>query len=137
MLRFRVPSEAAKGIKVGEGQSVRQPSWHRGLRSGHRLSRRAAEESFAGDDLADGCRFVSGAHVEIEHLLPHGGEDRPVTLLAGVFLRDLQFHGLVGVGEAAEERRDRLADLKIDGAVFDLDEERCRRICRPGGWKLS
>ena len=46
-----------------------------------------------------------------------------MALLAGVLLRDLQFDGLVGVVQAGEERRDRLAHLEVDGAVLDLDDD--------------
>ena len=46
-----------------------------------------------------------------------------MTRLTGVFLRDLQLDGFVGFFEAAEEWRDRLARLKIDRAVFDLDDD--------------
>ena len=46
-----------------------------------------------------------------------------MALLAGVFLRDLQFDGFVGFFEAAEERRDRLARLEVDRAVLDLDDD--------------
>ena len=40
-----------------------------------------------------------------------------------VLLRDLQLDGLAGVLERGEERRDGFADLEIDGAVLDLDDD--------------
>ena len=44
-----------------------------------------------------------------------------MPLLAGVLLRDLQFNRLAGLLKNGEERRGRLAHLKIDWPVFDLD----------------
>src|SRR5258708_12780977 len=46
-----------------------------------------------------------------------------MPLLPGVFLRDLQFDGLVCVRHGAEERRGRLAYLEIDRAIFDLNDD--------------
>ncbi len=46
-----------------------------------------------------------------------------MTLLAGVFLGDLQFDCFVGVLQAAEKRRNGFAGLKIDWAVLDLDDD--------------
>src|SRR5438067_7676046 len=43
-----------------------------------------------------------------------------MLLLAGVFLRDLEFYRLVRAGEPGEQRRGRLTNLEIDGAIFDL-----------------
>ena len=45
-----------------------------------------------------------------------------MTLLAGVLLRDLQFDGLVGMPQRGKQRGDGLADLEVDGTVFDLDD---------------
>ena len=70
-----------------------------------------------------GCRSAVGVHVEVEHFLPHRREEDEVALLADVFLRDLELDGLVGFLEPAEERRDGLAHLEIDGAVLDLDDD--------------
>jgi hypothetical protein len=66
----------------------------------------------------DGRGLVVGAEVEVEDLLPHGGEVDEMALLAGVFLGDLDFHGLGGLLEAGEERRDGLAGLEVDGAFL-------------------
>ena len=47
-----------------------------------------------------------------------------MALLAGVLLRDLQFDGLRWyVGSAAKSGRDGLANLEVDGAVLDLDDD--------------
>ena len=46
-----------------------------------------------------------------------------MPLLAEVLLRDLQLDGLVGFLEAAEQGRSRLADLEVDRAVFDLEDD--------------
>ena len=46
-----------------------------------------------------------------------------MALLAGVFLRDLELHGLVGLGQSAEEWRDGLAGLEVDGAFLGLDDD--------------
>src|SRR5438132_4199074 len=46
-----------------------------------------------------------------------------MVLLAGVFLRDLQFDGFVRFFEAAEQRRNRFARLEVDWAMFDLDDD--------------
>src|SRR5258708_39132290 len=46
-----------------------------------------------------------------------------MPLLPGVFLRDLQFDGLVCVRHGAEERRGRLAYLEINRAIFDLNDD--------------
>ena len=51
-----------------------------------------------------------------------------MALLAGVLLRDLHFHGLVGLREAAEERRDGLARLEVDGAFLGLDDDVGREL---------
>jgi hypothetical protein len=46
-----------------------------------------------------------------------------MALLAGVLLGDLDLHGLGGVLKAGEERRNRLAGLEVDGALFGLDND--------------
>ncbi len=46
-----------------------------------------------------------------------------MALLAEVLLRDLELDGLAGVLERGEERRDGFADLEVDGAVLDLDDD--------------
>ena len=71
----------------------------------------------------DGCAAILGAEIGVERGLPHGDEEDHVALLAGVLLGDLQFDGLAGVAEGGEERGDGLADLEVDGAVLDLDDD--------------
>src|SRR5216684_65502 len=46
-----------------------------------------------------------------------------MVLLAGVFLRDLQFNGFVRFFEAAEQRRNWFARLEVDRTMFDLDDD--------------
>src|ERR1700722_3755763 len=80
-------------------------------------------EAFAFDDLLDRRTSVLRAEVGVERSLPHGNEEDHVALLAGVLLRDLQLDSLAGVLERGEERRYRFADLEVDGAVLDLDDD--------------
>ena len=51
-----------------------------------------------------------------------------MTLLAGVLLRDLDLHGLIGFGEAAEEGRNGFLRLEIDGAFLGLDDDVGREL---------
>ena len=51
-----------------------------------------------------------------------------MVLLAGVFLRDLQFDGFVRFFEAAEQRRNRFARLEVDWAIFNLDDDVVRKF---------
>ncbi len=46
-----------------------------------------------------------------------------MPLLAGVFLRDLQLYCCIRVFDPAKQRRHRLAYLKVDRAIFDLDDD--------------
>src|SRR5690348_9449408 len=88
-------------------------------------SGKAAERAVEGSafhDLLYRRVAVVRAHVEVEDGLPQRNQKNEVPLLPGVFLRDLKFDGLVGVAESGEERRGRLAHLKINGAVLDLDD---------------
>ena len=97
-------------------------------------------ERFAGEEFFDRrlCRVAgvvaTGVQVEVEHLLPHGRQVDEMALLAGVLLRDLDFHGLAGLLEAGEERRDGLAGLEIDGAFFGLDDDVGANL-PSSGWK--
>src|SRR5215467_12070162 len=45
-----------------------------------------------------------------------------MPLLAGIFLRHLQLDGFVGFLEAAEKGRNRLARLKVNRPMLDLDD---------------
>src|ERR1700686_3731877 len=46
-----------------------------------------------------------------------------MALLPGVFLSDLQFHRHVRLLQTTEERRNRLADLKINWPMLDLNND--------------
>ena len=46
-----------------------------------------------------------------------------MVLLAGVFLRNLEFDGFVRFFETAEKRRNGFPRLEIDWAVFDLNDD--------------
>ncbi len=80
-------------------------------------------ERLAGEDFLHRCGFFVGVEVEVEDLLPHGGQVDKMALLAGVFLGDFDFHGLAGLAEAGEEGRDGLAGLEVDGAFLGLDDD--------------
>jgi hypothetical protein len=43
--------------------------------------------------------------------------------LAHILLRDLKLDGFTGFVECGEQWRRGFADLEIDGAVFDLDDD--------------
>ena len=53
-------------------------------------------------DLARDYESQTGVHVEIQHLLPHRCQETEMTLLARIFLGDLQFDGLIRFLEPAE-----------------------------------
>src|SRR5271166_6611465 len=80
-------------------------------------------QKLAGEDFLDRGGLAIGVEVEVEDLLPHGGEVDEVALLAGVLLGDLDFHGLPGLRETGEERRDGLAGLEVDGAFLNLEHD--------------
>ena len=63
------------------------------------------------------------AEIGVERGLPHRNEKDHVALLAGVLLCGLHFDGLRGVLQRGEERRDWLAYLEVDRAVFDLNDD--------------
>src|ERR1700674_5200226 len=46
-----------------------------------------------------------------------------MPLLSGVFLSDLQLHRHVGTLQPTKERRNRFAGLKINGPMFDLNND--------------
>ena len=79
-----------------------------------------------------GVERFSRVQIEIELLLPQRREIDKMALLAEILLRDLQFHGLVGLVQACEERRYRLLSLKVDGAVFDLHDHVRRELAVEG-----
>src|SRR5437588_6260417 len=59
--------------------------------------------------------------VKIESLLPHRNQEHSVAALAKIFLSALQLDRLLRFLQWTKKWRGRLADLKIDGAVLDLD----------------
>src|SRR5690242_17180292 len=84
----------------------------------------AAERAVEGVALHDFFHrsvAIVGAHVEVEDGLPERNQKDEMPLLPGVLLRDLKFNGLVGVAQSGKERRGRLAHLKINRPVLDLD----------------
>ena len=87
------------------------------------VSAEGSVEGFAVDDFFDRRRAILGVQIEVEGLFPLRRQEDEVARLAHVFLGDLQLDGFVGFVEAGEERRNGLADLEIDGAVFDLDDD--------------
>src|SRR3954462_15361466 len=76
----------------------------------------------ARDYLFHGSVLIIDAHVEVEDFLPHGNQKAEMLLLSGVFLSDLQFDGFVGVVESGKQWGYGLANLKIDWAIFDLND---------------
>ena len=120
---IRVPRETAEGVEVGEGERRAEPC----LLADAGDADHAAESDDGKDWPAriclTGVDAPSNAHVEVEDLFPHGREVDEMALLAGVLLRDLEFHGLAGLREAAEERRDGFARLEVDGAFLGLDDD--------------
>src|SRR5580692_6096913 len=72
--------------------------------------------------VADGRGLATGVHIEIEDFFPHRDKKAEMALLAGIFLGYLEFDGLIGFFEAAEERRDWFAGLEINRSMFDLDD---------------
>src|SRR5262249_42967195 len=66
---------------------------------------------------------IANPHVEIESLFPHWNEKYRVTRLTEVLLRNLQFDRFARFVQRAEQRRGRLANLKIDRTIFDLNDD--------------
>src|SRR5215469_15722974 len=60
--------------------------------------------------------------IEIQDLLPHRYQKDCVTLLAGVFLCDLQFESCIRLLQPAKQGRYWLTHLKVDWAVLDLHQ---------------
>ncbi len=118
---IRVPREAAESIQICECQWRAEPCLPTDAGD-------ADHTTLAGQYLLDWRIVTADAHVEVENLLPHGCEIDEVTLLAGVLLRDLDLHGLAGLREAAEEGRDGLAGLEVDGAFLGLDDDVGREL---------
>src|SRR5262250_677845 len=62
-------------------------------------------------------------HIEIQRLFPHRNKKYEVTSLTKVFLGDLQLDCFTRLVQCSEERRCRLAYLKIDRAVLNLNDD--------------
>ena len=118
-----IPGEAAEAVEIGLREVVAEPVFVEADVGDADEAAGGAVERLAGHQGFHGRRALGGVHVEIEHLLPHGDEEDGVAGLAEVLLGDLQFDGLVGFLQRAEEGRGRFAHLEIDGAVFDLDDD--------------
>ena len=127
--RFGIPGEATEAVEIGHREVVAEPI---GVAADVRdadepavgpLEREAGDEVLHRRDVAVALGLGVGLHVEVEHFFPHRHEEAEVPLLAEVFLRDLQLDRLVGFRESAEQRRGGLADLEVDRAVLDLDDD--------------
>src|SRR5262249_55760088 len=66
---------------------------------------------------------IANTHIEIQRLFPHRNKKYEVTSLTKVFLRDLQLDCFTRLVQCSEERRCRLAYLKIDRAVLNLNDD--------------
>ena len=117
-----VPGEAAQGIPVGLAEMVPAPV---------RVQARIEHADHAGEplrlhrafeDFADRRAGAVGERVGIEEFLPHGAQVDEVLGLAEIFLRRLNFGEDRSLLERAEQRVKRLAGLKIERAVFDLQQ---------------
>ena len=101
-VEVRVPREPAEGIEVGEGQRRAEPCIAAHAGHADHAARAADGRRCRRESVSTGVEAItSDAQVEVEHLLPHGREVDQVPLLAGVLLRDLDFHGLAGVSRPA------------------------------------
>ena len=108
-----IPGQAAEAVEIGLREMIAEP---------------VVVEADVGDadealDRATLTGRLRCRSIEIESFFPHGDQKHRVASLADVLLRDLEFDGLVGFLERAEERRRGLAHLEIDGAVLDLDDD--------------
>ena len=118
-----IPCQPAEPVQVRDGQIVTKPVArpsdirHADEAAERARARRAGRQRFHRRGAA------AGAHVEVEHFFPHRDEKADVALLAGVLLRDLQLDRLVRSRERPEQRRSGLADLEVNGAMFDLQDD--------------
>src|ERR671925_1541437 len=118
-----IPGESRKAVKIRHGHGVSHPVRVEANVRNARKSAESAMEHLARDNVLDRSSATIYAHIEIQRLFPHRNEKAKVALLSQVFLGDLQFNGLVGFLKATQKGRRRLAHLKIDGAVLDLDDD--------------
>ena len=136
--QIRIPGEPAEAVEIGLRQVIAEPvgvrptfdtptkppvgRWNV-LPDDERLDRRRRRPPTRMSKSS--ASFHIGTRNTVWRCLPH------------VLLRDLQLDRLVRLLERAEQRRGRLAHLKIDRAVLDLNDRRCRRTVPSSGWKLS
>src|SRR6266699_1705883 len=74
------------------------------------------------------CGVSTCVQVEVQDLFPHGWKKTQMPLLPRVFLCDLQLDRLVRFLKPAEERRNWFARLKVDWAIFNLDDDVIRKF---------
>ena len=90
-----VPGEAAKPVEIGHGERMAEPvRIHTHIRHAHKSTRGTMEGSTRCEVL-NGSAASAGVQVEVQHLFPHRGKKTEMSLLARVFLRDLQFDRLI------------------------------------------
>jgi hypothetical protein len=80
-------------------------------------------ETAAGDDILHRRAPAIHCHIEIQDLLPHRREKNAVTLLAGIFLRDLQLNGCIRLLQSAKQGRRWFPHLEVNGTVLDLNND--------------
>src|SRR5450755_1111330 len=80
-------------------------------------------KSFSRHEIFHWSAGSFGLHIEIEYLLPQRREKTEVPLLAQIFLRNLQFDGLVRLLQSREQWRSRLPHLKINRSILDLNDD--------------
>ena len=76
---------------------------HANEAAGGAMENPARDEILHGRGVCLALRVID-VHIEVEHLFPHGDEKAELPLLPGIFLRDLQFDGFIGVAQAGEKR---------------------------------
>ncbi|MNW46356.1 hypothetical protein D3C74_236480 [compost metagenome] len=74
-------------------------------------------------DPFDGRSFAFQMAVKVQYFLPLGYEIADMVLLPGIFLGDLKLDHLVRQRHRAQQRRYRLAHLKVNRTVFDLQDD--------------
>jgi hypothetical protein len=122
-----IPREAPKTVQICHGHRAAEPVRVEAyVRHSHEAAKLTMERA-AGREVFHRSRAPGHVrvrvHVKIERFLPHRHEKTKMPLLARVLLRDLEFDRFVGLLEPTQERRYRFANLKIDWAVLDLDDD--------------
>ncbi len=95
---------------------------HPDVGNAHKASDRPLKR-FARHQVFHRSAVRTRVQIEPQHLFPHGDKKTQLSLLTGIFLRDLQFDRFVGVLESAQQRRDGLAHLKINRPILDLNDD--------------